>query len=44
MPVSFLAKLDLENGVGTLAEWLNMFIFSSPPVLKCSVMSSFILP
>ena len=44
MPVSFLAKLDLGNGVGTLAKWLNMFTFSSPPVLKCSVVSYFILP
>ena len=42
MPASFLAKL--EDGGGTLAKWLNRFIFSSPPVLKCSVMSYFILP
>ena len=41
MPVSFLAKL--EDGDGTLAKCLNRFIFSSAPVLKCSVMSYFIL-
>ena len=42
MPVSFLEKL--EDGGGTLAKWLNRFIFSPPPILKCSVMSYFILP